>query len=70
MENICKECGHRINPDTALNARLVSKKSYNTNFLVDPMKSWCEKSSGWIRDDDSCSKWVSWQNYEGEKNYE
>lgn len=69
MEKVCKECGHRINPDNALRAGLVSKQSYNANFIVDPMKSWCEKISSWIRDNDSCANWISWEVYEGEKNY-
>ena len=69
MNYQCKDCGYRINPDTALRAGLVSKASYNSNFMIDPLKSWCEKKSTWIRDDDSCQNWISYMQYEGENNY-
>ena len=66
---ICSQCGYRINPETALPAGLISRAEYESEYVANPVKSWCEKRQGWIRDSDSCEEWTSWQVYNADDRY-
>ncbi len=65
----CNMCGYRINPDVALKAGVVSRLDYDRNFTINPIMSWCDLHLCWISDNEKCSDWLSFEQYEGEKKY-
>ena len=65
IEKICKNCGCRMNPYTAIEKGVTSKHEYETVYC-DPIYSWCVLKDNWITDDDNCWAWISFEKYECE----